>query len=181
MKSFLFSLGILFLFSGCKSIPIDPSIAAAFAGDKTLIMSAGCSTVPAQGLDICRVQEGGSVQEVLTVVMPSVKGLTGELKARFKGIVKTYAINATVTQIPWKDLLDHDSYSMEDQGLLQLTGSLRADLPDGVRFTDLLGYAYLIVLGKGYSPMPIDSGNHAWGATCRVQISTSGRSAMECK
>lgn len=170
---------VLALF-GCK-VPVDPSIQAALAHDYTLPLSAGCETLPGRGMDICRVVEGAQVAEEITVVIPKVKAVSGELRVRYKGVVKSYAITETITRIPWKDLLGHSNYEREDEGPASLIGSLRLKMDDGERFTDLLGYAYLVVLGPGYSPMPIDSDSAAFGTTCRIQVSTSGRSALECE
>lgn len=172
--------GFLLLLAGCKAVPIDPSIPAAQAGDLTMVFAA-CGAVPSRGLDICRVVEKGEAAEVMRIVMPKDKRVTGEIRVRYKGVVKSYPVTGSVVQIPLRDVIGKERYEREDQGIIQMTGSLRAELPDGVRFTDVLGYAFLVVLGEGYTPMPIDSGNAAWGSTCRVQYSTAGRSALECK
>lgn len=177
------AVGIALLLVGCKALVVDPSITAAEAHDYTMVFSAGCQAVPSQGLDICRVVEGAKVAEHLRIVVPVDKVLSCEIRVRYKGVAKSFscAANGNVALIPWRELVGGEFYERGDEGPAQLIGSARVKGPDGDRFVDVLGYAFLVVLGKGYSPMPIDSGNQAWGTNCKVQYSTAGRSALVCR
>jgi hypothetical protein len=171
------------LLGGCKALTIDSSIAAAEAGDLTAIFSGGCSAQPVQGFDLCRVVEGAAIQEEIRVVTPRpTQVVSGEVVIRYKGTVRSYAFKSDgVLVVPWKELIQHETYERNDAGPAQIEGTARVKGPDGEHFVQVLGRISLLVLAKGYAPMPLDSGNQAWGATCRIQYSTSGRSSLACR
>lgn len=171
------------LLSGCKALVLDPAPAAFASNDKTLVMSA-CAAQPVQGLDVCRVVAGSPISQKWVLVVPNSREvLAGELRVRYRDTVLSYNVGPKqhTVEIPWRDLVGRDTWQLEDESPAQVTGHVRFETRTGEAYTDVLGIAFPIVLAEGYTPMPIDSGNAAWMTTCRVQYSTKGRSAIECK
>lgn len=165
---------------GCKAIVIDTSMQAIAANDKTLIHSA-CHAAPGQGLDVCRVVEGAPIEQKWVMVVPHApKFIAGEIRVRYKDVVKTYPVTSDVVIVPWKDFIGHETWQLDDEAPAQALGVFRYEGETGEVFVDVLGMAYLIVLQKGYSPMPIDSGLSAWKTKCEIAYSTAGRSAIRC-
>lgn len=168
---------------GCKTIPVDP-FPSAFGSDLTLAISA-CAGMPGRGADICRVQAGSQVESVWRVVLPKHEAiLGGEVAVFFKDISRTYAVEKgqMVVDIPWKDLVAGPLWEAKDEGEALALAKLRYTNAQGIEeLIRAKGLAILLVNPKGYEPMPIDSGFAAFEGTCRVQYSTAGRSAIECK
>lgn len=176
-------LAIAVVLLGCTALVIDTSPSAFASNDKTLVMSA-CAAQPVQGLDVCRVVAGSRISQKWVLVVPNSKEVVaGELRIRYRDSVLTYnlAPKQHTIEIPWRDIVGRDTWRLEDEAPAQVTGAVRFKTKTGEGWTDVLGIAFPIVLKEGYTPMPIDSGNAAWMTTCRVQYSTAGRSAIECK
>lgn len=183
LKLFLVSILILII-GGCESLPVDPSRSAFAAGDLTLVVAAqgACQALPAGGLTICRVPEDGLVQDDWVVVIPHGDAIeSGEVVVRFKSTKLTYQLKGSTLVIPIKDLLGHDRYALDDDSLFQLRGTIKFKTPSGPQWADLLGLGMLVVYQKGYAPLPVDSGVGALKTTCKVVVSTAGRSAVVCK
>lgn len=180
LKSLAF---FLFLLMSCdKGINLDPSMDALASGDFTLLQSA-CSTGLAQGLDVCRVVEGAPISEVWQFVIPKDRLKAGEIKIRYKQrvFVKAVSADSNIVSIPWRDVIGADTWTLDMDAPVQAVGTIKYDSGTGDRMVDVLGLTYLIVLKKGYSPMPIDSGFEGWKTDCKIAYSTSGRSSLECQ
>lgn len=162
--------------------PIDPSIKAIDAMDLTLAMSA-CNAMPGLGADICHVKEGATISATWKIIMPkSPKLLGGEINVYYKDISKSYALTGSVVEIPWKDLVGHDTWELEDEGEALALAQIRFKDPQGIiSVVRAKGLAILLVTKTGYDLLPIDSGFEAFSTTCRIQYSTAGRSAISCK
>lgn len=181
-----FALGLL-LGGGCsgKALILDRSIPAVEAGDYTLAVSA-CENVPGHGMDICRVQEGDAIQSAWTMVIPT-KGqaiLGWEADVYYRDVVQPVSVSGVgpAIQIPWKDFFKQDTWTKALDGEAMALVTVRYRTPEGleelVRFK---GLAKIVVLSAGYDRLPLDSGFTAWGTTCKVQYSTAGRGALQCK
>lgn len=168
--------------ASCKSIVLDPSISAIQAGDYTLALS-GCSAHPGQGADTCRVKIGEPVSAEWAVIVPFGDFFeTGELLIRYKDIEKTYAITSKVVKGAWRDIIDHEVWQSTDSGIALLLAELRFRDPQGVvRLVQARGILFLVPTSTVYEVMPIDSGFAGFKTICKVQYSTAGRSAIECK
>jgi hypothetical protein len=108
------------------------------------------------------------------------KVISGEITVRYKGTKKSYAVTENTVVIPWKEITGHDVWLAADDGIAQATGAVKFKGPTGEEWADVLGIAFVIVLQPGYTPLPIDSGDAQWSATCAVRYTTKGRSAIEC-
>lgn len=166
---------------GCVT-PHDPSMTATAAKDYTLVSSA-CEAMPGRGADICRVKENTQIASSWKIVLPKDKRLLGgEINVYYKDISRSYAIDSTVTEIPWRDLLGHDTWSIDDNGTALALAQIRFKDNQGVEtVVRAKGLAILVVTKEGYDPMPIDSGFEAFSTRCRIQYSDAGRSALSCK
>lgn len=175
-------LVLALLFMGCRQFVLDPSPEAVAAQDLTLIISA-CENVPARGMDICRVKENAKIQSSWRLVLP-VGGnfIGGELVVYYKDQSFTTAINEKVVEIPWSQLVKRDVWHLDDDGEALALATIRYKDDQGIeKIWKARGIAKLIVTKESYDPMPIDSEFYTWGTTCKIQYSTAGRSAIECK
>lgn len=175
--------GLLLL--GCATPPKpDAGMPAVEAGDYTLVMGTSggsCQALGGRGADICRVTEGAAVDDGWLIVLPMADQLVGgEVIARYRGVKRSYAVNGPLLRIPFRDLLDHDHYSLTDDGLMQILGSLEYRGAVVNQFLDVLGLGFLVVLRQGYNPLPADSGATAFHTSCRVGYTTAGRSELQC-
>jgi len=174
----------ILVITGCKTFVMDPSPAAADSGALTLIFSA-CSTVPTRGFDACLVKAGQSIQSALKFQLPVGDNfISGELTMLYKDIVKTYAITEKTLHVPWKDLIQQDTWTSDLDGTAIALALIRYNDPDGVeRIMIARGEARLLVLSEGYAPAAIDSGFTAWkGKTkCVMGYTTAGRSWIQYK
>ena len=177
----ILSLLTLCLTASCQTIT-DPSIDAIKALDLTIVMSA-CEAMPGRGADICRVNEGMLIDSSWKIVIPEAKRISGgEINVFYKDIQKSYAITDSVVLIPWKDLIGASKWHVDHAGVAQALAVVRYKDDQGIiKQVRAKGLALLVVTKEGYSPMPIDSGFNAVESKCRVQYSTAGRSALECK
>lgn len=168
------------LLQGCQ-LPIDRMIPAAQAGDLTVVSA--CDAMASRGGDICRMKEGQDVGGAWHLVLPVGGAVTGgELYVYFKdGASKSYAIKSNVVDVPWVDLVGPGQWSTDQGGVVLAKGEVRWNDNGGIeQTTALLGEAILIVLKKGYEPLPVDSGLEAFKGKCSFTYgySTAGRSAI---
>lgn len=182
MKLRAILISCVFLAASCQTLVVDPSPAAADKGDKTLIVSAGGSAPKLrQGFDMLRVVEGSLIQEIITLPVPLGGPLLAvELRIRYKGEIIPWTVDKLPVEIPWKELIKHDTWQLDDESPVQISGTVRYQGGTNEEFFRVLGFVFPVVLKKGYSPMPIDSGNHTWETECKIQYSTAGRSAIQC-
>ncbi len=171
---------------GCGSLVMDKSADAFTSGDFTLISA--CQTVPGRGVDSCQFSEGDDIKSAWRLVIPPPKSaaqVIGEtVDVYFKDLHKSYTGNGTwVTEIPWADFLGVSKWSKEEnKGIVEALVTMNWVDNQGVnQVTQYRGLAVLFVTAPGYERMPIDSGNAAWGTTCKINLSTAGRSALDCK
>lgn len=171
----------MLLTQGCiKSVIMDPSQNAIAAGDYTLVMSA-CEGMPGHGGDICRVIEGTPISSVWRIILPTGT-LGGELSASFGDITKTYAVKGGLLEIPFKDFFGATTWDGSMDGIILAVGHLQFKNNVGVAQDFWArGMALIVVTKAGYEVLPVDSGYVSSTQTCKVQYSTSGRSAVSCK
>lgn len=171
--------------SGCKTV-VDLSPEAYASGDLTIpvaLADGPCKAIPVQGVDVCRVKEGAPIESRWRLIVPQGKGITGgQVTVYYKDFSRTYAVAGTVVEIPFSDLISGDKWKHEDRGVLTALAELKYKDSEGVeRSVRAEGMAVVIVLASDYDPLPMDSGQDNWGLNCKVQFSTAGRSALECK
>lgn len=173
------------MIAACASTTIvDSSMSAFAAGDFTLPGSV-CAAVPGGGVDSCQVTEGTEIVSAWTLVVPkpgNAAGVTGgTVDVYFKDIHKAYGVTDWTLQVPWKDFFGgstwDSSYDGEVLALLTLNWTDNAGLH---QIMQARGLAVIIVTKPGYNRIPINSGNAAWSTDCHIDISTAGRSALQC-
>lgn len=182
----LFGL-VLGLVGGCSLSPliIDASTDAFAAGDLTLINS--CQAAPSAGFDSCRFTVGDTVASSWTLIAPkpgTAQQVTGgTVDLYYKDLHKSYPVTGWTISIPWTDFLSLKTWtSAYDEGVVEALVTLNwIDNEKINQVTKYRGVVLLLVTAAGYDRLPIDSGNAAWGATCKVQYSTAGRSAVSCQ
>lgn len=187
MRSLLLVFALASL-SACKT-QFDLSPEAYASGDFTLVgaLAEGpCKAIPVGGVDVCRVKDGSKAVSVWRLVIPqggTFQGqkISGQVTAYFKDFSKTYPVDGNVLEIPLEDLVG-PTWEKSDSGTAVALGQLEFTDSEGVKRTvQAEGMATFIVLSKDYDPLPMDSGQENWGLTCKVQYTTAGRSALDCK
>ncbi len=183
MNRFL-ALGSAFLLTvvGCSGLVIDTSTPAADAGDFTLAISA-CGATPGIGFDICRVTEGDEIASSWKMVVPQGSQIQGgEIDVYYRDLHKQYPISGIVVEVPWRDFFGQATWSSDLDGEAMALLVVRWKDDTGlIQITKFRGLAKIVVTKKGYDRMPIDSGFHTWETNCKIQYSTAGRSALQCK
>lgn len=173
---------ILLLLCSCTTMKKDSSPKAVASNDMTLVHSA-CSSAPSQGLDICRVVQGAAITQSWIMILPVKRGLrSGEIRVRYKDSLRTFPINpdTAVFILPWREIIGHDEWALEDEAPAQALAKLEFEDFPGLTYVDIMGVAFVVVLKRGYSPMPIDSGAEYFTTDCKIEYSTAGRSAILC-
>lgn len=176
-------LTILLLVASCSGLPVDTSMPAAEAGDLTIALSA-CGAVPGRGLDLCTVSEGTRIQSSWRLILPNPgKGIRGgDITVYYRDIQRSYKITGPVLEIPWSDIMGVSHWQRGHSGQALALATIRYEDPSGlVKYVYLRGKAEILVTKAGYERMPIDSEFVAWETQCKIQYSTSGRSAVKCK
>lgn len=179
-------LASLLLLVSCRSLVIDHTINAAYAGDHTLIVNA-CGAI-AQGGTICRLREGEKIVSGVDLIVP-VGGaiLGGEVQAIYKDLApQTFGIVTSVVSIPFSQVMGEGTWSRkEHDGDILLLATIRYKAEDNIeRTTKAIGYVKLLVLDPKYDGVVgIDSGFIAWKQDfkCTVAYTTAGRSAIKCR
>lgn len=180
-KSWLAGVTIFVTLAACSSVVVDTSVEALASGDYTAIGSA-CGAVPGGGLDICRVREGTDIASSWKLVVPTTNLQGGEVDVYFRDIHKSYAVTGMVVDIPWKDVMGGPKWTSDMDGEAMALVVIRWKDAQGIeQVTKFRGFAKIVVTKEGYDRLPIDSGYAAFKGTCKVQYSTAGRSALECK
>lgn len=169
---------ILLLFACVSHVIMDPSVGAVKADDYTLIQSI-CEAAPGRGIDVCRAKEGTPISSTWVLVLPKGKG--GEVSVQYRDVTRTYAVTGTTITIPLKDFFDHENWEKTDAGTAVLYAKVIYNSGTGDAVFTARGFAFFIVTDNTYDPMPIDSGYSAFQTQCKIQYSTSGRSAIGCK
>lgn len=184
-------LSLLCIVGGCSSLAIDSSTDAFAAKDLTLVSS--CQATPGQqlslasGVDSCHFTVGDTVAGSWTLIAPppgsANKVTSGTVDVYFKDLHKSYPISSWTIPIDFASFLGISQWSTDlDEGVVEALVTLNWSDNEGImHVTKYRSIAVLIVTASGYDRMPIDSGNQAWGATCKAQFSTTGRSAIQCQ
>jgi hypothetical protein len=153
------------------------------AGDYTLA-GAACGSVPGHGMDVCRVREGAFIESSWKLILPA-KGegiLGGEVDVYYRDVHHSYAVTDNVLEIPWRDFFGSDVWRREFDGEALALAVVRYKTPEGLEEeVKFRGIAKIIVTKAGYDRLPIDSGYVGWKKTCKVQYTTAGRGALECR
>ena len=106
----------------------------------------------------------------------------GTVDVFYRDIHKSYSVTEWTLQISWADFFGAPTWQRsmggEVMALLTLNWFDNAGLH---QVTEARGLALIIVTKPGYTRIPIDSGNAAWGTKCKVQMSTAGRSVVQCQ
>lgn len=149
--------------------------------------SPGASLALASGVDSCHFTVGDLIDGSWTLVVPPPgpsKFVTGgTVDVYFKGTHKSYPILSWTTQVPFADLFGGGNWTADkDETVVEALATVNWTDEQGLNQVTLYrGVAVLIVTAAGYDRMPFGSGNALWGATCRVELSSAGRSAVVCK
>lgn len=167
--------------AACPQVPIDLSVSATDAGDKTLVHSA-CHAAPSGGLDICRVVDGSVITEEWQLILPHdpKAGTEGTIRIRYRDNLMSIPITGPVVKIPWKEIVRSERWNPSLEGPAQAVATIKVETPHGPQWVDMLGIAIPIVLSRGYEPLPMDSGAEKFATDCKVQYTTAGRSAITC-
>lgn len=176
-------VGLLFLVAACSSIVMDPSMEPVEAGDQTLVLSA-CTGLPVVGFDACRVKENQPIESVWRLFFPAPHGdiSGGELTVNFHDVSKSYAITGPILDIHWSDFFQDKVWKKEYNGIALALAFVRYKDEQGVeRMVKARGEARILVLAEGYDPLPIGTPFGQFKLKCKVEFSTAGRSAVECK
>lgn len=185
VKCFAAALLCFFLQGGCVSVVIDPSMNAAQANDRTLVIT-GCGLPNSPGAETCRVIEGEAVASSVQLLVPGGNKIkAGEVTVLFKDIEKTFAANSEIVNIRFSDVFGPGNWDVEDHdGEMVVLGRFLYEDGNGVEKTiHALGLVRIFVLRSSYpGPLPFGSGYQAWEGTykCIVQCSTAGRCASKC-
>lgn len=175
---------LMLLLSGCSQLTVDPSMEAVDAGDYTLVHSA-CEGTPGLGLDSCIVKEGSEIDRSWQLIIPSGHRyvLGGEVDVYYKGIHKQYPIkkDSEILEIKWDEFFGKKKWSKDLDGEVLALVLLKYDKKGIIEIAKFRGIAKIIVIKQGYSRMPIGSGFSGWETDCKIQYSTAGRGALECK
>lgn len=179
----MFCLVLLAGLTRCKSIPVDPSAQAAEAGDYTLIMQNGCAeALPSRGADIMRVKVGAPIDCSWNILLPKGDNvLGGEINVTYGDKSLSYGVTGAVTSIGVRELVGHDFWSGEDDGLVLALATIRYKGNETEEVVRARGLLFIVVTEANYDPLPIDSGFSAFSMDCKIQYSTAGRSAVSCK
>ena len=187
----LFLIVIVCALAGCSELVIDRSGPAFAAGDMTLVSS--CTSAPgptmglAGGVDSCQFTVGDTVSGNWVLISPppkSAQNVTGgTVDVYYKDQHKSYPVSGWTIPISFSDFLGITTWSSAyDEGIIEALVTINWVDNTGVdQVTQFRGIAVLLVTAQGYNRMPIDSGNSAWGTTCKVQASTAGRTAFKCQ
>lgn len=185
MKHFLI-LPIIFLCAcACKQVIQDPSADAVDSGDLTLVHSP-CEATPGRGMDVCRFSHGADISSVWRVIIPhGGKVVGGEVGVKYKDHPwKSFAAEGPVVAIPWAEIVGAEKWQVGHEDLVTMLAKVSyKDATGIVQLAQAEGSAQILVLEPDYMPMPIDSGYESYEAKfeCKVQYSTAGRSALQCK
>ena len=175
-------VGVLFT-AACSSLVVDRSMPAVAAGDYTLAISA-CENVPGGGMDICRVRENTTIESVWKLIVPQGKNIVqgGEIDVYYRDVHRQYGVTGSVVEIPWRDFFSQERWTSDLDGEALALVLVRWKTPEGIEeVVKFRGIAKIVVTKEGYDRLPIDSGFAAWKTTCKVQYSTAGRGAVQCK
>lgn len=176
-------VGLLLFVLACSSVVMDPSPEPVQAGDNTLVLSA-CSGLPVVGFDACRVKENTPMESVWRLFFPVPGGNVtgGELTVNFKDVSKSYAISGPVVEIHWSDFFADKVWKKDYNGIALALAVVRYKDEQGVeRTVKARGEARVLVLSEGYDPMPIGTPFGQFKLKCKIEFSTAGRSAVDCK
>lgn len=168
---------------GCAAFIVDRSMGSVEAGDYTLAVSA-CEATPGRGMDVCHVREGAQIESSWKLIVPAQGKniLGGEVDVYYRDLHRQYAVTGTVVEIPWKDFFGKEKWDRSMDGEALALVLIRWKTPEGIEeIAKFRGIAKLIVTKEGYDRLPIDSGFAAWKTECKIQYSTAGRGALECR
>lgn len=182
---------VLVLLSCSTAIVKDNSIDAFASSDLTLVSSCLSTSGPtismSSGVDSCQFTVGDIVSGAWTLVVPSPKNakniVGGTIDVYYKDKHKAYPVDGWANQVYFRDFLQLQHWTKDyDEGVVSALVTISWVDNEGVnQLSKFRGLAVLVVTARGYDRMPIGSHNNAWGTTCKVQYSTAGRSAVECR
>ena len=160
---------------GCQSRPlIDMTMSAADASDKTLAVS-GCEGSLGRGFTSCRFIDGAPYGTLsIDVVLPKSSSVTTSMvRVRSGANVFSTTSSGNTVSIKYTDLFDGGVFNSKNDGPIQVVVSTK--MVDG-SIIQTLGYVYLVILKKGYNPLP-------WEriTTCSVSYDSLGRSTVTCE
>lgn len=189
------SLAALLIIMGCAACNVvqDNSMQAIDAGDYTLLQSiagnkdatSNCLGLPNGGYDVCRFIEGATISSSWKIIVPNGGSVVGnQIIVYFKDIQKTYSATDSTITIPFADILQSTVWSKDLDGEVTALALIQYKDNSGIIQTShAMGIARLLILPSSYSVLPLDSGLAVWGTTikCKLEYSTAGRSAYNCK
>jgi len=175
---------LVIMLSGCQHSPVFiPKTPGPDQGNDLTLVVGGCEHSLGRGVEICRVVEGSKITSKLTVIMPWKQGemVSGTLKIRHGDQLRVVETNQSFYSREWSEIFGVETWGQQQEGPVQVSGVFKYKNGAHVETMRLLGYVYLIVLNKGYSPQPLYQAPYFSEATCRIYYSASGNSAMECQ
>ena len=148
--------------------------------DKTLIHGA-CKKAPNQGVDICRVVEGSEIDSDWNIFLPwAESAVQATVRVRYKDRTLSFKFADRFATIPFKEVIGRNYWGVDDDGPVQALATIEFDDGPGQKYVQALGYAYIIVLRKGYTPLPLNDSNTFGELNCKMQFTDSGRSNFTC-
>lgn len=177
---FLLILAMAAFLSACSGIPMDPSPSAIGSGDKTLIHGI-CKKSPGAGVDMCRVIEGSKIEATWTIYLPwDSSVIAANVRVRFKDKVSTFTSYESILEIPLKEVVGEEVWNQKHDGPIQAIATLELEPGGPKRYVQALGYAYVVVLSPGYSPLPFNDAHSFGKLHCWIEYTDAGRSSYSC-
>jgi hypothetical protein len=190
MRTITFIACFLVWATSCTSLPIDPSVKAADANARTLILG-GCGVKANSKYLYCEENEGNSTNESVNIFVPTTD-CPRDSCSRYQFFRKNGS-NGPAGSIP-KDtgsasvslssILGHDgNISSPDDGEYGVLVQTFYIGPDGKEYSILAkGLVRVSVVGASYRPLACGDPNTAWSTDinnkCNAQFSTAYRSAL---
>lgn len=183
MKKALFVAGLVIVLMACETFIVDPSINAVEADDLTVVSA--CQNLPVGGFDACRFREHSGISSNWSLFLPFGDHIVGgDVTVFYKDTQKSYAIRGKRVEIPWREIIGRDEWSKSHNGIALALATIKFKDESGIeRVVQARGEARLLIVSESYSVMPIDSGFVSWSqeVKCKIQYSSAGRSAVQCK
>jgi hypothetical protein len=177
--------------SRCAAVQPDPSQVFAMEANDATVMISGCGSQPVVGYTYCRVEEGQAGDLSLTLHAPPVKCRSRpcvSFRIFYPSGHPTEGVTVpdgqTAVTIPWKNLLQRDTFGVGDRGFWPVVMEWKWLDAQGNEHTSVAeGEIRLRVLSRGYEPLHevTDHPAFAWRWTDsghEFRLSTAGRASV---
>ena len=164
------------MLAGCSTVRSDPSLSSAMARDVSLIETS-CSGRFNRGMETCWFHEGDPVTTIVQVQAPwPDDAVYGEMRVKHGDQTKTYEITGHTMMVPLADLVGK-AWMASDVGLVQIVATVKTKST----IVQSVGYVFIVILDKGYDPVPMDDAETASTQTCVITYTDKGRSKITCR